>query len=98
MRKPLKQFAEFQEKILKHNDDKGGWKECSLIRLYGSLHDELRELIEVLLDSNPIKDLTDEEYEEYKEQASKECADIANFAMMIYDNVNNPPKQSEGWR
>ncbi len=92
MRKPLKKFAEFQEKILKENDNKEGWEECSIVELYGNLHEELRELIEVLLNSSPIEDLTDEEYEEYKEQVSKECADIANFAMMIYDNINRKKK------
>ena len=96
MRKPLKKFAEYQEKILKENDYKEGWGECCINDLYGKLREETSELIEILLDSgefnciNPIKDLVDKEH---RENISKECADIANFAMMIYSNINKEHPQ-----
>ncbi len=88
MRKALKQFAEFQEKILKDNDCKLGWKECSLNDLYEKLQYEMIELSSVIL--SVYSDVPPDESidEEIKEQISKECADVANFAMMIYDIVN----------
>jgi oligoendopeptidase F len=95
MRKSLKQFAEYQEEILKENDHKEGWDDCFLHNLYYMLREEMEEL-EAVLNSwgclyklNPTKNLTNEERKEFKEQISKECADVANFAMMIYDNLGD---------
>lgn len=76
MRKPLRKFARFQEKILKQNDYKRPrWDKLRLIELLDRLEDEVIELKDALLMNN-------------YEQSQKECADIANYAMMIYDKRN----------
>lgn len=94
MRKSLKKFAEFQEKVLKKNDNKDGWDDCSFNELCDMLRDEMKELRSILKDSgcfwftNSIKYSDNDERKECKEHISKECADVSNFAMMIYDNIN----------
>ncbi len=84
MRTPLKEFAEFQEKILKEHDEiKGGRKEwCKEDKslLFVKLIGEMSELANALAyDGNKML---------FRKAVSRECADVANFAMMIYDNAN----------
>lgn len=80
-------FAERMEKKLLANDGKNGWLQCDKTYLTKRLHDELREMINRAKDigwSNfnhmPIADRDIEELVD-------ECADIANFAMMIADKA-----------
>lgn len=73
LRPALAQFAGEMEAVLKQNDHKGGWKDCPMEYLRDRLHQEVRELDRALLDGDP-KNIT------------KECIDVANFAMMLRDN------------
>jgi hypothetical protein len=72
MRKELKNFAEKQEKKLADNDHKTHWSECDLFYLRGALLASYNRL------SNG--DLSFEEMQD-------ECRDIANYSMMIDDNI-----------
>lgn len=69
-------FAREMEKRLEANDHKTGWGSCSLQYLSMRLTQERREL-ERAIKNKDIKNVIEE------------CADIANFAMMIADNVGN---------
>ena len=82
VRPEVLEFAKEMEKKLKKNDWKGGWDNCSpeeLIRLLKREVDELEYYLE--------------EYYDHKDRGylyrmSLEAVDIANFAMMIWDNCN----------
>lgn len=59
-----------------NTDGKGrNWEDCNFYWLVTRIQDEIDELIEEF------------EKGDYKE-SRLECADIANFAMMIHDNLN----------
>ena len=72
VREEVKWFAENMERILKTNDWKGGWDECSLSYLFEALKREMVELEEALVNEDAVS-------------VVKECCDVANFAMMIAD-------------
>lgn len=74
MRKEIKDFADQMEKKLKENDNKGGWEECSKKWLLIGIEVELGELKQAL-EEGSVGDIV------------SECADIANFCMMIADNA-----------
>ena len=67
---------------LKANKHKTGWKDIDPLDLLQMLEDEVGELRMVLEDYGFKYDAT-------KRHASLECADIANFAMMIHDIVTH---------
>lgn len=70
----LAEFAAYMEHKLRLNDHKPNWRTCSLGYLRERLSQELAELDEALAAGDPhlIYD---------------ECADVANFAMMIADTA-----------
>lgn len=70
--------GEMVEKLLK-NSHKGGWDSCTPAYLSRRLGNELKELREIMHDSYKTP--------ETKNEIIRECADIANFAMMIAQNV-----------
>jgi NTP pyrophosphatase (non-canonical NTP hydrolase) len=76
IRQELSWFSEQMEMTLKENDHKGGWgsEQCSLDYLIERLKEEVNELI-VATDSGKAG----------VENVIRECADVANFAMMIAD-------------
>src|ERR1035437_1393282 len=79
VRPAVKWFAEQMEAKLKANDHKGGWKNCTLQYLSMRLTQERKELYDAIKnrDGSFFGDShTDEEI-------IKECADIANFSLMI---------------
>lgn len=65
-------FAKQMERKLKKNDHKGGWKRCELQYLSMRLTQERKELTEAIASKDTQKIID-------------ECADIANFALMIAD-------------
>jgi NTP pyrophosphatase (non-canonical NTP hydrolase) len=67
-------FATEMERKLRANDGKGGWNECSANWLMDRLNEERKELINACSSGN-------------RRRIINECADVANFAMMISDNV-----------
>ena len=75
-REEVKWFAEEMEKVLRENDHKGGWNKCDDGYLAWMLKDNLTELCEAAFQEP--KDLL---------KMPKSAVDIANYAMMIVDNV-----------
>lgn len=73
LREELRTFVQLQEKVLQDNDHKFGWKDVPNSQLLSLLKLEIKELEEALLDG-------------CNEDISWECADVANYAMMIADN------------
>ena len=75
-RPALVKFAKHMEAKLKENDRKGktGWKRWSHQSMLCMLQQEVNELVIALHEDNNIR---------------AECCDIANFAMMIFDNEDN---------
>lgn len=82
-------FAEQMELKLRGNDHKGGWDLCEPQWLLKRLKEEVKELSETLSwrdadlgrsasEGVLFRDVSNEEI-------IKECADIANFALMIAD-------------
>lgn len=73
LREPLARFAYEMERVLKDNDWKQGWDELSYPYLLDRLTQERDELLLAIHDEKPAKEI------------QKECCDVANFAMMIFD-------------
>ena len=72
-RNSVARFARSMEVVLKRNDQKGGWGNLSKISMFNSLTSEVFELHEVIIKGQLGPEIT------------KECCDIANYAMMIAD-------------
>jgi len=68
-------FAEQMVKRLDEHQHKGGWRDCTFARLIQELEGHVEDLHYNLLEQGRG------EFE-----VVRECADIANFAMMIADN------------
>lgn len=86
IRTEVKAFAEIMEQKLKENDHKHHWSDSDNSWLLERLLEEVKEL-ESIMDSLSTSD----------EEKQRECADIANFAMMIADNIQKlslPSQQS----
>lgn len=73
MREAVKQFAEEMEKVLAKNDHKEGWEECTNLYLVQRMIEETSEVLK-MLDIGEFGDM------------AEEAIDVANFAMMLYDN------------
>ena len=82
IRKSVMKHAERMEERLQANDHKGGWAvaQCSLTYLIRHLRDEVDELESALFDEgDPVQ----------------EAADVANFAMMIADRLDDVEDQDD---
>ena len=80
MRASVEIFARAMELTLqKHDTDKSGWKDCNISWLISRLEEELIELKHAFDNCDP-------------ESVIAESIDVANFTMMIYDNLT---KESE---
>jgi hypothetical protein len=80
-RDEVKQFACLMEQKLREHDGIRTWKDANQGYLYQRLTDEIQELHLSLF---PIP-FQFEYGPRQKEEILKECADVANFAMMIWD-------------
>ncbi len=79
-------FACAMEKKLRENDHKGGWDNSLSSWLLDRLEEEINELKTARTAYiNAIDPLTSthEQLEPYRKAILDECADVANFAMMI---------------
>jgi len=75
-------FARIMEKKLsmnRHKGDREGWRNISSYTLLAKLQSELGELLDALQNNRPV-------------EIAEECADVANFAMMIADRRLNLEK------
>ena len=82
-RTEVKVFSEIMEQKLKENDHKIHWSNFPPEELLVQLKEEVEELEFQLWKQTS----TDAEAKEQEIKLQRECADIANFAMMIADNV-----------
>lgn len=86
-------FAEIMEQKLKENDHKSHWTEESYSYLLERLEEEVSELKEKIskIRFGGGRALADESIEGIlepePEDIQRECADVANFAMMIADSI-----------
>ncbi len=96
LRPEVEAFAQEMERVLRRNDDKGGWKECDSFWLLKRLQEELDELKRAVFDMNrrgfelddffhPLRDYVDDRIEYHRRKVTDEAADVANIAMMIAD-------------
>ncbi len=69
-------FARAMERKLRLNDHKAHWGDSTIDHLFTRLLDEVAELSHAMQDGGAIGD---------------ECADVANFAMMIFDHTAGSP-------
>ena len=72
-RDSVKDFGKAMEATLRRNDHKGGWSNESHRYLMRRLHEEVQELSRTRLTP--------------PEKRMKEATDVANFALMIWDNA-----------
>lgn len=92
-REPVNWFSREMEKRLRANDHKTGWDGLDPWWLYRRIEDERTEIARALaVDRAPGKLRA--------EAIIRECADVANFAMMIADNARqemerHPQEESE---
>ena len=82
-RKEVKWFAEQMEKKLQKNDHRSGWKDADEDFLLQRLQEEILELKDEICESHIYN----------SKKVIEECADVANFAMMIADNADRFVKQ-----
>jgi len=78
----VKALAVTMEEKLLLNEHKGLWDDITDIQLCKYMQEEVDEVVDAVLHG------TDDEIQ-------KECADVANFAMMLHDNVRRRTRQKE---
>lgn len=81
-REALAWFAGEMERQLRENDHKPGWSDDSLRHLAERMRTELRE-VENIVDGRAVRGYATEQLL----TIIAECADVANFAMMVADNA-----------
>lgn len=84
-REGLAWFRERMAEKLEENRYKKPWSEKEIDYLFRRMLDEVEELRHALRDTQANRYAT-------KESIIPECADVANFAMMIANNVNRGRK------
>ena len=82
-RAAIRWFAVEMEKQLKANDWKETWEDCSVEYLLGRAEANLNLIHTVMIDNNSPS---------LKIFAIKCCADVANFCMMLADNIRSAKK------
>lgn len=85
LREPLKWFAAQMEETLRRNDHKTGWHDCNNGWLLSRLREETEELKGAL--GYYCAECKTHHAPKSPETIIREATDIANFAMMIADNV-----------
>lgn len=85
LRPEVQRFAELMEAVLRVNDGKHGWKNIDFRTLYGRAMQEMVEVHEAFAEVN-YKFTDSSTQAENRMKVAIECADVANFMMMIMDN------------
>lgn len=80
LRPVLKEFVMEMERKLRINDHKTGWHDCAIEWLLNRAYEELDEVRDAYKNRGDI-------YSGDHQKIIMECADVANFMMMIADNV-----------
>ena len=90
IRPSVQRFAEEMEAVLRDNDYKGGWDDCSIHYLVKKLREEVDELEDALEVECP--QCGHRRTNGHNHDPEKETVDIGNVAMMIRDNVRRHRK------
>jgi len=72
VRLEVRRLSLLMELKLRRNDHKGGWQHMTPMELLERLEGEVRELRQAIYEGDPL-------------DIAQECADVANYAMMIAD-------------
>lgn len=87
-RRSIRWFAGHMESKLERDDaEKGDWTECGPVTLLDELHEELFEL------NMALCKYSSEQTERTAHDIISECADVANFAMMIATLYNDKMRE-----
>ena len=95
LRESVRRFAEEMEKVLRANDHKEGWEELTNDCLIESLEEELNELHNLFYHREAHLDPSDTYPEIDLKAVVHEAIDVANFAMMLYDNNSDHYHKTE---
>ena len=76
--KEVSDFAAAMEEVLEENDHKTGWENLAGDDLLRRLYGEAHELSEAIAAEDDIG-------------IRQECCDVANYAMMLFNNSMPPP-------
>jgi hypothetical protein len=87
-RKEVLQFAEEMENKLRQNDHKGHWLNCRWYEIFPRIMDERDELL-AAIKPRELHTMNHNLTLQQKREIISECADIANFAMMVADIVDH---------
>ena len=85
VRREVMEFAILMEDVLRDNDWKGGWNKMSHGELVGRAQEELDE-VKVAAEYWGRSVVLRKPDIELQKALMRECADVANFMMMVYDN------------
>lgn len=85
LRESVQWFATVMEVNLRGNDHKGGWEEEPFQYFVDRMKDEMEEIEEAMVGTCK-SDMMD---------AVNECADLANFAMMLAENAHKKAMEWE---
>jgi len=88
MREAVRKFAEIMERKLKENDHKGGWEGMRFSEL---IQEALWEIWEIgrLCARYKMDTIQEKIGKRKRKELQREAADVANFMMMISDNLEN---------
>jgi NTP pyrophosphatase (non-canonical NTP hydrolase) len=81
LRPELREFSLIMESILRENDHKSDWQERDVMWLLGRAYSEWCELVDAV---------------QHNETVDKECADVANFIMMVWDVFKTSKTRTTG--
>jgi hypothetical protein len=92
IRPALMRFAEHMEIVLRRNDKKKSWENCTYEYLLDGIERETKELRECFWYPDGRSELFGIVGDDFlvsnrftEDQVLSECADVANFAMMVFD-------------
>lgn len=97
MRQEVKKFAMDMELVLQKNDYKKHWSGCSIVYLQARLHDEVKELDVAMRDIEAFtkfRGVKSSALPLALKEAKKEATDVANFCMMLSDNIDKLIKET----
>src|SRR5271157_741215 len=87
IRPVVKWFAGEMETKLRNHDDRHGWNDAEMVWLFHRVRDETSELNLVLQEYITHSSFSPK-WSGISKDVISECADVANFCMMIADNAN----------
>lgn len=94
LRPEVIEFAKAMEKVLKENDYKMHWTESDVHSLFEKAKREMRELEESL--GYICRECGEKHEPSTLHKPEKECVDVANFMMMIFDLIKKYNKKYGG--